>query len=96
VEVLRCLLDAEHRDIGRELRVQRLRGAPRRRAALDVDGRDVRQRVDARVGAPRDGKPVPAREDVLQARAELAFDGPQAGLRRPPVELGSVVLEGEL
>ena len=61
----------EHRHVGRQRRVERL-GRPRgRRAARHLDARDLPGRVDARVGAPGDGEPVPAaRIDRVERLAE--------------------------
>ena len=60
VEPLRCLLGREHRDVGRERRVERLRGPVGGRASPDDDARDLPRRVHAGVGATGDGEPLPA------------------------------------
>lgn len=59
---------------------------------------DLRERVDAAVGAAGDGQldavavaPAQRSERVLQ----LALDGAQAGLTRPAREVRAVVLDGE-
>ena len=96
MEVLRRLLGREDGDVLGQRSVQRLRRPLGRRPALDVDARDLAGRVDARVGAPGDGEPVPAREDGVERVAQRAFDRAQARLARPAVEARAVVLEREL
>src|SRR3712207_7082532 len=48
--------------------------ALRRRPSLRVEGRHLPERVDARVGTPRDGKRAPLRVQPLERRAELSLD----------------------
>ena len=90
------LLGGDDRDVLRERRVQRLGGALRRRAAADLDRRDVRERVDARVGAAGDGETVDRVVQLRERGAELALDGALARLARPAAEAGAVVRERQL
>ena len=97
VEPVRSVLCGEHRDVGRQRRVERLRRLRGRRAARHLDARDLPGRVHARVGASCDGEPVPAvRVDRVERLAEHALDRSLAGLPRPAVERATVVLERQL
>src|SRR5205085_3588953 len=93
VEAGRDLRDGDDRDVVREQRVHRLGGALGRRAALDRDARDLRERVDAGVRPARHRELRPAREDAVECGPERALDGPEPRLRGPAVEAGAVVLE---
>ena len=88
VEVVRRLLGASDREIGRQERVQRAGRASRRRAAVDVDRDDVRERVHARVGAARDREAARARLVEALERALAARPRPCArpGCARPAAE----------
>ena len=70
-------------DVVRQDGVERLGRALRRRPALDVDARDLAERVDAGVGAPGDGEPAPAREHAARA-PRAARPRPCAGRAAPP------------
>ena len=95
VEVVRRLRGRDHRDVVGQLRVERAGSPLGRRPALDVERRDLAERVHARVRAPRDGEAVPAREDLRQRRAQLPLDRAQARLHGPAAEVDAVVLEVE-
>ena len=93
MEARRRLGGREHGDLVREARVERRRGALRRRAALDVDRGDLAERVDAGVRAARDGEVLHRREGLAERLPERRLDRRQAGLRRPAAERSAVVLE---
>ena len=93
VERVRCVLRREHAEVVRQQPVQRLCGALRRRAGLDLDRGDVPERVHAGIGAARDGKRVDAPVELGEHVPELGFDRPRAGLTRPAAERGAVVLD---
>ena len=90
VEPVRGVLGREHRDVGRQRRVERLGRLRGGRAARHLDARHLPGRVHARVGAPGDGEPVPAArvDDVerLAERRPRPFAGraaaPSRGTRR--------------
>jgi hypothetical protein len=52
--------------------------------------------VYAGVRPPGDRELTPRRKDAVERGAQFPFDRAQAGLRRPAVKPGAVVLEGEL
>ena len=96
VEVRRGLVRRDHRDVGRQRRVQRLRRAGRRRAAGDANARDLSGRVHAGVGPSRDRELPPARVDAVERLAQNALDRALARLARPAAKPGAVVLQGQL
>ena len=64
----------------------------RRRAAFDVDAEHVAECMHAGVGSTCDGE-VGIGGKHSESVADHSFDRAQAGLRRPAVEMGAVVLE---
>ena len=96
VKLLSSGFDSADGDVVGKLRVQRLGGALGRRPALGVYARNLRQRVDARVGPPGHRKLVPAREDVVERPSHDSLHGPQAGLCGPAPKAPAVVLERQL
>src|SRR5436305_1626448 len=82
--------------VGGQRSVQRLGDTRSGRAALDVDARDVRERVHAGVRASRDGERFPAREDLVELVPHASFDGAHPRLRRPAAKRGAVVLDRQL
>ncbi len=90
VEVLRRLLHRDDGDVVRKDGVERLGGVIGGRASLDVDARDLPERVHTGVGAPGDRE---HQEDLGERPAHLVLDGSPAGLRGPAGEVGAVVLE---
>ena len=95
VEVGRRLLRARDGDVVGQDGVQRLTDPRCRRSALDVDARDLAERMNAGIRASCDGQRVPRRIDLRQRRAQLALDGSETGLSRPAAEASAVVLECE-
>jgi hypothetical protein len=63
-----------------------------RRAAFYVDAEHVAERMHAGVGSTRHGE-VGIAGKHSKSVPHHSFDRPQARLRRPPMEMGAVVLE---
>ena len=80
-------------DVVGKRRVERLRDPLDLRSAVDLDARDVGERVHAGVGAARDGKRLPAWKHGGQCFAEDGLDRALARLRSPAPKAGAVVLE---
>jgi len=93
VEAIGCLLGGEHGNVVRELRVERLRRALDRRAARDVEARDLAPGVHARVRATGDGQAVGSAVGAGKRVAQDALDGSLPGLSRPARKAGPVVFE---
>ena len=83
----------EHRDVAGQRGVECLGDALDRRSTEDVDGDDVRQRMDAGVRSAGDREALDPREDPSERLGDSALDRPLAGLRRPAPERGAVVLD---
>src|SRR5919204_1604021 len=79
-------------DVTRQLRIQRLRCALAWRTAVDLDARDLAQRVDAGIGASGDSQSAPAPKNAVEGVAKGVFDRPQPRLCRPAAKAGAVVL----
>src|SRR5437764_849794 len=81
------------RYVARELGVQRFGSAFGRGPAIGVDARDLRERMNARVGPAGHGETVPTREDGLERLPQRPFDRPHPRLGGPAPEARAVVLE---
>src|SRR4029453_13216270 len=75
---------------------QRLSRSIHRRPAGHVHARDLRQRMDARVGPPRNPQPLERPVHPSERIPPDAFDRAQARLRGPTAEPRPVVLERQL
>ena len=64
-----------------------------RRAAVDIDRDDVRERVHAGVRAPRDREVADLGEGLVERSTQDALDRRVTGLRRPPAVWRAVVLD---
>jgi hypothetical protein len=95
VEIGRGFLGRDDRDVVRKDGIERLGGAHSRRPVIDVDARHLTERMDARVSPSCHGERVERAVELAQGTPKLALDGSEAGLRRPAVKAGSVVLQCE-
>ena len=96
VEVVGHLFRFEDRDVVGKDGVQRLCCASERRATIEVDGDDVRERMHPGVGAAGDLHAVATLVDLLERSAHDTLDGPLVRLPCPAVESGPYIGNGQL
>ncbi len=91
MEGLRRLRRRDDRDVVGQRGVERCCETLERRPSLGREARDLTGGVDACVGSPGDGEPVPAGQDGIERIAERALDRPLRGLTGPAAEARAVV-----
>jgi hypothetical protein len=96
VEADRRRLGSHHGDVLRQHCVQRHGDTIGRRAILDVDARDLAERMHTRVRPPGNGHALPDRKHLIEGSPDFTLDRALPGLCRPAAKAGPVVFECEL